>query len=241
MRIGFSTGCLYGSVKDINSNEVVNFIANISKDVIEISCLDISALNGIKLIKPEILNQFSFKSFHAPAIGFEYKNNKETKSLFKEITSLHIKHNFDIVVIHPDKITDLDLVSKYLGKLPLAIENMNSAKRTGRNIEELSQILEKYEFKVLLDLLHIHSVDTTMHLVKDIEEKYKDRISAIHLSGEDMMREGRGVHLPLYLTKQVKIVEAIPSKNLPVIIESPVNSLEKLRLEYEYIKRLTGC
>lgn len=172
-------------------------------------------------------DKFSYHSLHAPVIDFIYRDDEVTHSLLSRIEKLHEKYNFDLIVFHPNIVEDFNIFQKY--NFPLAFENMDSRKTIATDVEGMKKIFALVDAKMVLDLNHCYTVDPSMNLAREFYENFKDRISEIHLSGFETF------HDPLYKTEQLEIIQAIPDKNLPIIIEAGQNSVEDIKNEFNYI------
>lgn len=233
MLIGFSTGAFYKTVIGKFSNQAFSLLRKCDTNAIELSCLDVNDLSDLGSIRPNTVSSFKFKSLHAPALEFAYKDEDDTHQVLEHIKSLHHRFSFDCIIFHPDRIENWDVFKKY-SALPIAIENMNSKKPAGKTVQQMRNILQKGDFKMLLDLQHCYSNDPTLQLAQDMYEEFKSIIVELHLSGQTNIP---GQHTPLYKTKQIQIIKAIPDRNIPLIIESPVEKSDEILQEYEYIRR----
>ena len=81
------------------------------------------------------------------------------------------------------------------------------------------------------DVAHVFDNDPTMKLGKDLVSAFGERICEIHVSGYNY----RELHDPIHLSKQNEILDAIPSLDLPIIIESVCLNEDEVRKEFEYI------
>lgn len=172
-------------------------------------------------------NKFSYYSLHAPAVDFIYRDDEVTHSLLSRIEKLHEKYNFDLIVFHPDIVEDFTIFQKY--NIPLAFENMDHRKSVAVDIEGMKEIFALVDAKMVLDLNHCYTIDPSMNLAREFYDNFKDKIAEIHLSGFETFHE------PLYKTKQLEIIEAIPDLNLSIIIEAGQNSVEDIKNEFGYI------
>jgi len=210
MLLGFSTGCLYKTRKSIL--EIIKLIADIGCNAIELAFLDIDELNTLDDLIKGTFRAFEYVSFHAPALDFIYQDEKVTKDLLDKIQRAYNNFNLEIVVIHPDRIASWEVFNNF--SISPAIENMDNRKPVGKTVRSLQDLFNRYEMDMVLDLMHCYTNDKSMNLARELSVNFKDKIKEIHLSGFDKH------HAPLYKTKQTEIIEAIPDKNLPIIIES---------------------
>lgn len=224
MIIGFSTGCFYKLHKEILKK--IEEVKATGCEAIELLCdneKDIQIL--LKEMPEENLAQFKYISLHTPKLN-NYSVS-EIGDILESIQELHEKLNLKCVVIHPDEVRDWEVFSKF--SFPIAIENMDNVKSSGRTVEEMREVFKLCDRAMLIDLMHSYSDDQTMKLGRDLVDIFKSRIIEIHLSGY------AGSHAPLYQTKQKDIIESVPS-NVPIIIESVFEDIHQVRQELEYIK-----
>jgi hypothetical protein len=220
MHIGFSTGCLpedYGSI----SKKTFDFFQSLGCNAIEISCSDDKDLEKLILEnEPHDFNNFAYVSLHAPMI-----TNIGTLELLQKAQDIF---NFNLVVIHPDEIESWNIFSKFT--FPVAIENMDWEKEIGKYLESMQDIFSKFDVPMVMDINHCFTNDPSMSLAHDMAKTFNGRIKDIHLSGFEKSHE------PLFKTKQLEILQAIPDKNIPIIIESKCETTEDAKKELEYIK-----
>jgi len=220
MLLGFSTGCLYKTHESV-SKETFAVFRTLGCNAIEINCLEDKDLEKlISEIKPRDLEGFSYISLHAPMIT----NIGTLERLQKAQDIFH----FNLIVIHPDEVESWNIFSKFT--FPAAIENMDWKKEIGKYTESRQDIFSKFDAPLVLDLNHCKTNDPSMMLAQEMKEAFKGRIAEIHLSGFEHLHE------PLFKTKQLEILAAIPDKNLPIILEGVCETVEDLKKEYEYVK-----
>jgi uncharacterized protein (UPF0276 family) len=131
-------------------------------------------------------------------------------------------------VFHPDLISDFSNLLQF--PFPVAFENMDKNKSSFRHPEEFRRIFSiSDEFKLVLDINHIYTNDSTLSIAREFYQKFGDRITEIHLSGY------RTVHDPLYITKQTDILEAI-QKPFPQIILEGIGHPNEIMREIAYVK-----
>lgn len=219
MLIGFSTGCLYKTHERVAA-ETFEVIRALGCNAIEIACCDDGELEKlITQISPVDLVGFEYVSLHAPTI-----KGAGTLELLKKA---HNIFNFRAIVIHPDEIENWDLLTRL--KLPFSVENMDWRKEIGKYTESMQDIFAKFDGPMTLNLNHCYTNDPSMRLAKEMTDTFGGRIEEIHLSGFDHLHE------PLFRTQQREILEAIPDKRLPIIIESSCESVVDAKVELEYV------
>lgn len=220
MLVGFSTGCLYQTHERV-SKETFEVFRSIGGNALEVACVNEEELEKLlKEIEPIDLAGFEYVSLHAPILT-------STKTL-ELLAQVQKKFNFEKIVIHPDEIENWEVLARF--ELPLAIENMDWQKDFGKYADSMQAIFEKFDAPMVLDLNHCYTNDPSMHLAKEMTDAFGGRIEEIHLSGFDRLHE------PLFRTGQREILEAIPDKRLPIIIESGCESIIDAKAEFEYVK-----
>lgn len=221
MILGFSTGTIH--VADIHpiSPEVLSLIARAKGTAVEFHADTAEGLRAFKYITKDDLAGFERLSLHAPG------RQKYTRDMLDIFQEAHNKLGFSCVVLHPHLVTDWSLFEPYA--FPIAVENMDKQKPFGASLEDMENVFDDIDAKMVLDLNHCFTLDSSMQLAHDLYKRFSDRIVEIHISGYDKLHE------PLYLTKQIEIIKAIPDKNLPIIIESVFNSPDELQQEFDYI------
>ena len=106
---------------------------------------------------------------------------------------------------------------------------MDNRKESHKNPTDFDEIFSQDKnYKLVLDINHIYTNDSSMKLADIFYKKFGDRISQLHVSGYI------DYHNPLFETKQMNIIKAIQDFNIPMIIES-VLSVEDLEKERNYI------
>ena len=225
MIIGFSTGCLYKKY-DVLSPKTIDFFRKAGCNAIELMVHDSYNRHQLKKLKESDLQGFEYISAHAPL--FKKEELDEYIKALEVFTDIHAKIKLDSVVLHPDMIEDFDFLKKF--QLPYFVENMDNRKKSCKNVEDLQIVFEKFDVPMILDVNHCFSNDPTMKLAHDLVKAFGNRIKGYHLSGFTAFHE------PLFMTKQTKIIDAIPDTSLPIIIESILNSPKDISTELEYIK-----
>jgi len=225
MILGFSTGCLYKTHNSL-AKETFDVFRKTGCNAIEITCRGIDSISKLSDITTEDLKGFEYISLHAPDFG-DISEEKLEEAL-RQIEDAHRKLDFKYIVIHPDKIKNWKIFSKF--SIPFAIENMDNRKESNRDVDDLKKVFEQIDAKMVLDLNHCFVNDNSMKLANDFVETFGNRIVEIHLSGFDWLHE------PLYRTQQKEILNAVFDKNLPIIIESGCETVEDVEKEYRYVK-----
>lgn len=229
MILGFSSGCLYKTHKRI-AGDTFDALKSTGANALEIICEGVESISELSDIDPRRLEGFEYVSLHAPNLGGF--TNEELEKYLEEIEEAQQKFNFNCVVLHPDGIENWEIFSRF--NIPWAIENMDQRKDFGGSVEDLREVFEQIDAKMVIDLNHCYVNDNSMGLASDFTEAFGDRITEIHLSGFEWLHE------PLFRTRQSEILEAIHDKSLPIIIESGCETVGDAKKEFEYIKSYLG-
>lgn len=234
MLLGFSTGAFLKFIQPA-SKKAIQLCRDLDCNAISL-CIgdDLDSINFLKNIKKDDVKDFQFVSIHSPGHDTMMAIDiKEQKRILDDFQKIYEKLNFDYLVLHPGEwITDWEIFSNYT--FPIAFENMDWRHKIGADVESMKEILEKKNFKMVLDLNHCYTHDKTMKLAKELYENFKDKIVHYHISGiED---DGENCHVPLYRSQKEIILNAISDLNLPIIIESACDNIEEAKKEMEYIR-----
>ena len=225
MLIGFSTKCL----KNCNrfAPETFDVFRKIGCNAIKIAWRhNLDEFEKISMIKPYDLKGFKYISIHTPS--FYRFNETEIVDILQKISEVHKKLKFNAVIIHPYETMNFDIFRQF--DLPFKVENMDWKQDFGKYTDSLEDIFSKFDVPMVLDLNHCYTNDPSMLLARDFAENFGGRIEEIHVSGFEKLHE------PLFKTKQTEILQAIPDKRLPIIIESGCENIEEAKKEFEYVK-----
>ncbi|MFZ2226540.1 MAG: hypothetical protein WA064_03725 [Candidatus Moraniibacteriota bacterium] len=227
--IGMSTGTLFKSIPPVSSG-IIKLHKRLGGDAIEIGCLRKKELVELaNLDAVDINKHFQHVSLHAPT-DLKYNLNFETMSVLGHITRAHKQFDFKCVVIHPDVVDDWSVLKNL--SFPISVENSDWRKASYRTVSNLEQLFELTNFGFVLDLNHCFSNDQSMRLAELMIEKFLDRISEIHLSGFVEYHE------PLFITKQLKILDAVPKESsLPIILEGVCENMDDALTEFRYVNK----
>ena len=225
MKIGFSTQCLKNC--DRFAPETFDIFRKMGCNAIEIFWRNgMEEFKKLAAIKADDLAGFEYISIHAPSF---YKfGETEIIEILKGLSEIHQRIKFKAVVIHPYETMNFDILRQF--DLPFKLENMDWQKDFGKYADSLEDIFSKFDAGMVLDLNHCFTNDPSMRLAQDMAETFGGRIEEIHLSGFEKLHE------PLFKTKQTEILQAIPDKRLPIIIESGCENIEEAKKEFEYVK-----
>lgn len=213
-------------IMDVCSKQAIDIYKECGDSAIETCVNDMSRVAKLDEIIP-FVKSFSYKSIHLPS-DVIYKKDSKIIQLLDKVARYYKKIDADLVLVHPDVVDDWRVFENY--KMNWAIENMDNRKEKYRTAQELEDFFEKKpDWKLVLDLNHCYSNDSTMKLADDIIVRLKNKIAEIHLSGYTRYHE------PLFKTKQKFIIDYCVKLDVPVIIESTFDSVDEVKKEYNYI------
>ena len=201
-------------------------------NTLELHCINEETLDYILEHRLRFATNIKSVSLHAPTMKIKYDDSEKSHRVLHKIELVCAKYNIHNVVFHPDLVLDWDVLNDYTN-IPVSIENMDDRKKFGKTVEDIGNILERYNFGLTVDLQHCFVNDETMQLAQDFQNKFKSRIVEYHISGfqEDLL------HYPLYKTRQDGIIKALKYKNIPIVIESVFDKIGEQYEELEYIKQ----
>jgi hypothetical protein len=153
----------------------------------ELSALSEPELSGLVdyLVTGEAL-PFLFLSIHGPS-----KARQLSEPALVEVL-MALRSKADVVVLHPDVIKDPSPY-RQLGSF-LAIENMDSRKDSGQTVEQLERLMGALpDARLCFDVAHAKDIDPTMGEGQRILDRWRNRLSHVHVSSLDHDRH----HVPL--------------------------------------------
>ena len=113
---------------------------------------------------------------------------------------------------------------------------MDKRKPIGRTLEELEIIFAKLPgANLCFDIAHSRQVDPTMYEAKMILNKYESKLRQIHIS--EVNSASRHERLSYETMLAFKKVAYLIPKDIPIVIESPVNKNE-IGLEVNNVLRV---
>ena len=228
MKIGFSTGSL--AHQDVKRG--LRMATHKRAKAIELSALRedeldplIASLDSLS----EDLKSFEHISFHAPS-----KLRQLTEQQFVD-KLMPVAERGWAIIIHPDVIKDVSLWRK-LGRA-VCIENMDNRKPVGRTFAELEQFFDALpDAKFCFDIGHARQVDPTMCEADTMLREYANRLAQVHLSLVNSKSHHERLDFSSIQSFR-KVWELIPN-DVPIILETPVNSLPEIQHEYEKAREL---
>lgn len=209
--IGFSTGAL--AKGDFKLGVTLQHGSQIN--AVELSALRENELPSLAAgWKALNLDQFGYVSVHAPS-KLAHSNDAEV------LSGLHDLPGHWPVIAHPEILRDDDGWRQFGDRL--CIENMDNRKGSGRTVEELRPLFERFpKAGFCLDLGHARQIDPTMATALRMLREFKSRLVQIHVSEVGP----HGEHLPLSSLAVFEfglIARHIPA-HCPIIIESVVDA-----------------
>ncbi|MGM0629414.1 MAG: hypothetical protein ACQESA_03230 [Patescibacteria group bacterium] len=231
--VGFSDGTL----NKLFSNEADRYkniyLQDYFFDAIEIHCSSEKTMDFIiNDLDVNLYSKFRYISMHAPSF---YSENKDNIRLLQRLREIHKKFNLVNIVVHPDQINDWHILGNFRD-LPLSVENMDSDKDSFKTAIDFEDLIYQMDVNITLDLNHIYDNDQGMFLAKEFHEKFSDKIVEYHLSGYDPIKK----HVSLAKSKQMEIINALSFKEVPIIIESELDSIDSMVQEYDFIVKNLG-
>lgn len=219
--IGFATGVFYKH--NLGTKKSLKLLREAGVKAVELDRdIVMPDTDTIETFERGDFDDFEYISLHAPT--WEWGHNRETSLIFKKISTLQTLCDLDLVVVHPDTIEDISVFQDCT--FPIAFENMDWRKDDFHTVKDMKPLFEIIpSAKMVLDVNHVWTHDTTMQLAHELYEAFHDRITEIHLSGFSKL------HDPLFKTKQREIIEAIEDFSVQIIVESqlPLDGVEKER------------
>ncbi|MGB5019089.1 MAG: hypothetical protein WBO66_05170 [Candidatus Moraniibacteriota bacterium] len=222
MKIGFSTGSLYRT-HDRISPQTFDIFRKVGCTALEILWHPLEDIEKIERLSREDFQGFKYISIHLPLL------DESKKDLLSRIEKVHERLHFDAAILHPDEVKDWTFFKNT--PLPLTIENMDARKAKCKNAADLQEVFQSIDINMTLDVAHAFDNDPSMQLGKELATTFQQRINEIHVSGYNY----RDLHDPIHLSKQTQILDAIPSINLPIIIESVCLTVDEVQKEFDYI------
>lgn len=225
MKVGFSTGALF---KTHDTKGALKVMRQLGCPCVELGFLEPGRLRSgwLDRVTQKDVEGFEYVSLHAPAIP--YGNDDESSSVFERILRFHNDvRPLDRVVFHPNLIEDFSILAAT--GLPIGVENMDWRKESMKRPDEFHALfVEHPDWKLVLDLNHIYTIDPTMALAHEFYRMFGDRMAHVHLSGFTTL------HDPLFATQQRQIIRALERTDVPIIDESGMD-VEDLEKERSYV------
>ncbi len=218
--IGFSTGALcYGDFR-----HALGLLGETNATAVELSALRqneleplVAALNNLNL------EQYRHVSVHLPsAVDPEF-----------EATMLDLLGQIPAhwpLITHPNVIRICDRWQALGDRL--CVENMDKRKPIGQTAHDLGGIFERFpEATFCLDLGHAHQIDPTMGEAVLIIERFRDRLTQLHVS--EVNSESKHDPLSRESASAFSLVAHLIPRNVPTILESRLFPLNAAAVQAE--------
>ncbi len=229
--IGASNGWFY-SIDIFSLEKQEEVLKNTGADAVEFN------LNWDKKRFDSLTNQtsgnYKYKSLHLPKFMPPH-TVEEIIDIAKKIMQTQQPTT---LILHPTDLSESDYEKLSKANLPIAIENMDSAIEEGHNIEQLKNLIEKYNFNFMLDVQHAYDHDSSMKYTEELFNTFKDKIKQLHISGETPT----SIHELAYKSDNKKVIieftkKILKIKNIPIIIEGQYKSETELKNEIDFLKK----
>ncbi len=233
LKFGFSTGCFYKFMQPI-SKAAIKACQEFGFKAIELSVICLDRIDLLDDITKEDVKDFQYVSIHGPSHDdMKELDRKKQGRVLDILQRCYEKLNFNILVLHPGEwIADWEIFNDY--SMPIAFENMDWRHKIATDVNSLKEIFKNKKFKMVLDLNHVYTNDSTMNLASDLYDNFKDIIAHYHISG---ITSDEDCHDPLYRTQKEKIIKAIPDFSLPIIDESVFRDKREATEEAEFLQQ----
>ncbi|HUV46815.1 MAG TPA: hypothetical protein VMW29_01645 [Candidatus Bathyarchaeia archaeon] len=225
IKLGYSTG----GKKNISLKTRIKKILEIENHALEVNFIREERLKEkIDRETLDLIKKFKYISFHAPALEVFYPS-KKTEWIIEELKQIIPVIRPDVLVFHPDNVKDFNWLNKQFGKL-LAFENMDSRKKFGKTIKDLTQVFKKSpQAKFVFDINHLYTVNPKLDLADKFYITFKKRLCHYHLSAYG------GWHTCFCLEDEDFLLKAITDFSKPIIHEGGVVDKNLLLKENTYV------
>jgi hypothetical protein len=151
------------------------------------------------------------------------------------------RHRALAAVAHPVDIPEFFFDDLITVGVPVAIENMDKAKTSGYDPEELWNLMEKHSLVFVEDVQHAYEHGADMRLAWDLFWMGRNRLRYLHVSGQN----SADIHALVYKADNRKTVIEFVGKVLsqiqvPIILEGKYDSVEELKTEISFLKKELG-
>lgn len=172
--LGASTGYMVDHRGDWPA--LIEEATRLSSFVVELTALaedELPALLDFLSAEPPL--PFRYVSVHGPS-----KNRRmPERELVARLAELPVF--VDAIVLHPDQMEDRALYSSLGGRL--VIENMDSRKRIGTEVDTLAQLFEELPTAgFCFDVAHAWTVDPTMEAGRGLLDCFAPKLRHVHVS-----------------------------------------------------------
>ncbi len=224
-KIGFSINPSKSALLSTNLEKAIDIYCSCGQEAIEIN-FDKEEIDGLDKIIPKV-KSFSYKSLHLPII--KYRPSGQIEEFLQRIAKFYNDIKAELALVHSDEVADWTVFEPF--PFNWAVENMDKNKQAFKRPDDFKQFFASHKnWRLVLDLNHCYSNDSSMRLAQGFIDNFSDRIAEFHVSGYKFLHE------PLYKTKQLEILKYCRGFDAPVIIESILESVDEIVKEYNYVK-----
>ncbi len=235
MILSIATGNMYRWHQPKDTNQLIGYCRELDIDGVELTYAGKEEFLDQPITQENIryLSSIEYVSIHSP-FKHTFKGNEESIDLLAKLSDLYRKVKAKNMIIHPDKIARYSMVDD---DIYVSTENLH--KKGRYNFQEISIVLEKNpKIGLCLDVCHAFSIsDEETGL---IVERWKDRISQVHLSS--VFRSRR--HLPMQKASKrfLKSIEPIKDLSVPIVLEADFveKDLDMIKEDIRYVRNLLG-
>jgi hypothetical protein len=178
-------------------------------------------------------------SVHLPL----YNNCGSSDLIFSSLEKINKFKPIDCVTMHPS----LDCPEEFFAAasekaIPLALENIDKpsglACSLGYQVEELSELIERFDLGFIFDIQHAYEHDPSMNYARKLFFALQDRIRHYHLSGQNPADCHSLVQKANNREAVLKFIRwAYQQKRAPIILEGTFSDAEELKREISLVKR----
>lgn len=235
--ISFSLDNFHSWPKTRNRNDLIDYARDLDIDGIEITFGRKKFLFEFKLSRKnkKWLEGLKHITIHAPwNILSESKNEAELIEQLDIIKKLYNEVNAQNLIIHPHNLPEPEILKRY--SFFVSTENMPIKHRIDLN--KMAGIIKKYP-KIGLCLDVNHAYRWGKNETKKYVERFRDKITQIHLSGTYKNQEHKSLRI---VTKDfMKSISSVIEKlDVPVIIEVDFTKkdIKFVKEEIKYIREI---
>jgi len=235
VQIGPSTGW----IKNKTLNKQLDIIRVSGANAIEI-LPDWKNFNEEPFIKKgrEAFKRFTYRSLHLPDL-----TESNLDHIIFVANSMQEHCGITTAVLHPLKKEGVYPIWAYIKMMesgvPLAIENMDSRKHSGYDIEELSEIVYELDCGFVLDIQHAYEHDpSNQEYLRPLFYAIRRNLVHLHVSGQT----ADNIHARVCKAdNQGSIAPAtrwiLDRKDVPIILEGKYETSEELREEITLLRQ----
>lgn len=197
---------------------------------------NLKRMQSLKDGKPFNPAVFLHRSVHIPTF-----DGRDLGGEIKMVKQIFLFSDFDFVVTHPIKVGGSypnELYRKIIENgFALAIENMDSKKDSGFDIEELKELLKTVSYFVL-DVQHAYEHDPSMGYALDLFEAVKKQLVYLHVSGQTDNNCHALIHQATNRNEILSFLQKIFFEvQIPIILEGKYETSEDLRKEIRFLTK----